>query len=122
MRRAIAGFTLLEVLFAIVIVSVGVLGFAGTLRGVASLAGQGKARGHAAILLAARVSRLRSEVLAGAPGCAIPPAGSASSSSGIKESWAALLDGRLVEARIAVTIPRPGGTIADTLITRFPCP
>jgi len=122
MRRVKAGFTLLEVLMAILIVSVGLLGFTDTLRRVASLAAEGKARGRAAIQLTSRVSRLRSEVLAGAPGCVLPVAGSARSGSGISESWTTTLVDRLVEVQITVSIPRSRGLIADTLVTRIPCP
>jgi prepilin-type N-terminal cleavage/methylation domain-containing protein len=122
MRRAIAGFTLLEVLMAILVVSVGLLGFIGTLRRVASLAAEGRARGRAAIQLTSRVSRLRSEVLGGAPGCVVPVAGSALSGSGISESWTATLANRLVDVQITASIPRARGVIADTLVTRIPCP
>lgn len=122
MRRAPSGFTLLEVLVAMLIVTVGLLGFAGTLRPVASLTGEGKARGRAALLLTSRVSRLRAELLASAPGCAVPVAGSEQQGSGTIESWTASLDGRVVEVRMTVSIPRSRGPTADTLFTRIPCP
>lgn len=121
MRRAVAGFTLLEILVAILIVTVGLLGLAGTLGPVASLAGDGKARGRAALLLTSRVSRLRSELLASAPGCVAPLAGSELHGSGAIESWTAFLDGRVVEVRVTVSIREPRGVIADTLVTRIPC-
>lgn len=122
MRRTVAGFTLLEVLVAILIVTVGLLGFAGTLGPVASLAGEGKARGRAALHLTSRISRLRSELLASAPDCLVPVAGSELSGAGITESWTASLDHRLVEIRIIVMLPRARGGIVDTLVTRIPCP
>ncbi len=122
MRRAPSGFTLLEVLVALLVITVGLLGFAGTLRPVASLAGEAKARGRAALLLTSRLSRLRSELLASAPGCAVPVAGSEQHGSGTVESWTASLDGRVVEVRMTVSIPRSRGPTADTLLTRIPCP
>jgi prepilin-type N-terminal cleavage/methylation domain-containing protein len=122
MRRAVAGFTLLEVLLAIVIVSAALLGILGTLRRAAALAGQGRVRSRAAIQLASRVHRLRGEVLAGAPGCLVPLAGSVRSASGIDESWTATRDDRLIEVRISVSMRRSGGLLADTLVTRIPCP
>lgn len=122
MRRADGGFALLEVLVAIIIVSAGLLGFAGTLRPVAFLAGDGKARGRAALQMNSRLSRLRSELLASAPDCVAPVAGSELSGSGITESWVVSPADRLVEVWIAVSIPRPRGPLADTLVTRIPCP
>lgn len=122
MRRAPSGFTLLEVLVAMLIVTVGLLGFAGTLRPVASLAGEGKARGRAALLLTSRVSRLRAELLASAPGCAVPVAGSEQHDAGNDESWTASLDGRVVALRVNVSTRRSRGPTADTLFTRIPCP
>ena len=122
MRRTIAGFTLLEVLLAVLVVTLGLLGFAGTMRSVASLAGDGKARGRAALYLSSRQSRLRAELRASAPACLVPPSGTEQFPEGIVQSWTASLVGGLVEVRIATSIPRAGGMFADTLITRMPCP
>lgn len=122
MRRTIAGFSLLEVLVAILVVTLGLLGFAGTMRSVASLAGEGKARGRAALHLSSRLSRLRSELLASAPACLVPPAGTEQFPEGIAQSWAAVLVDGLVEVRIATSIPRARGVVADTLFSRIPCP
>lgn len=122
MRRTIAGFTLLEVLVAILVVTLGLLGFAGTMRSVAALAGEGKARGRAALHLSSRLSRLRSDLLSSAPACVAPPAGTEHFPEGIDQSWAASLVDGLVEVRIATSIPRTGGFVADTLFSRLPCP
>ncbi len=122
MRRTPSGFTLLEVLVALLIVTVGLLGFAGTLRPVASLAGEGKARGRAALLLTSRVARLRAELLASVPACAVPVAGSKQHGAGNDESWTTSLDGRVVEIRVTLSTRRSRGPTADTLLTRIPCP
>lgn len=122
MRRARAGFTLLEVLVAILIVTMGLLGLAGTLGPVASLAGEGKARGRAALQLTSRLNRLRSELRTSAPDCVAPLSGSELQGAGIRETWTASLDGRLVDVQITVSVPRSRGEIADTLVTRIPCP
>jgi prepilin-type N-terminal cleavage/methylation domain-containing protein len=122
MRRGTDGFTLLEVLVAILIVTMGLLGVVGTLGPVASLAGEGKARGRAALQLTSRLNRLRSELQALAPDCVAPLAGSELHGAGIRETWTAFHDGRLVEVQITVTAPRARGEITDTLVTRIPCP
>ena len=58
MRRA-PGFTLLEVLIALIVITVALLGLLGSMAPITALAGQGKARGRAAIVLAARADLLR---------------------------------------------------------------
>jgi prepilin-type N-terminal cleavage/methylation domain-containing protein len=122
MRRATAGFTLLEVLIALLLLSIGLLGFAGSLGPISSLAGQGKIQGRAAWVLASRISRLRSEVIAGAPGCVIPAAGSAQHPSGLDESWESSLSTNIVELRMVTRLRLPRGIRAETLVTRIPCP
>lgn len=122
MRRATAGFTLLEVLMALLVLSIGLLGFAGSLGPISSLAGRGRIQGRAAWVLASRISRLRTELLAGAPGCVLPAAGSAQHPSGLDESWESSLATNLVELRIVTRLRLPRGIEAETLVTRIPCP
>jgi prepilin-type N-terminal cleavage/methylation domain-containing protein len=122
MRRASAGFTLLEVLLALLVLTAGLLGFAGTLGPVSALAGQGRIHGRVAVVLASRVSRLRTELQAGAPGCVLPAAGSAVHPWGLDESWASSLSANIVELRIVARFRLPGRTPVETLIARFPCP
>jgi prepilin-type N-terminal cleavage/methylation domain-containing protein len=76
MRRASAGFTLLEVLLALLVLTAGLLGFAGTLGPVSALASLGRIHSRVAVVLASRISRLRTELQAGAPGCVLPAPGS----------------------------------------------
>ena len=122
MRRASAGFTLLEVLLALLVLTAGLLGFAGTLGPVSALAGQGRIHGRVAVVLASRVSRLRTELQAGAPGCVLPAAGSAVHPSGLDEAWVSSLSANIVELRIVARFRLPRRTPAETLIARFPCP
>lgn len=122
MRRSSAGFTLLEVLLALLVLSTGLLGFAGTLGPVSALAGQGRIHSRVAVVLASRASRLRTELQAGAPGCVLPAPGSAVHPSGLDESWASSLSANVVELRIVARFPLPRRLAAETLIARFPCP
>ena len=122
MRRLAAGFTLLEVLIALLVVTVGVLGFAGTLASTAALAGKGRTLGRVAAVLGSRLDLLRSEVLANAPACLPPAAGVAVHEPGITESWSATVAGRLIDVRVETVARQRGGSRADTLITRIPCP
>src|ERR1051326_5857543 len=69
------GFTLLEVLLALLIITIGLLGLAGTLGPVSALAGEGRIHGRIALIAASRLDLLRAGQLAGAPACAVPAAG-----------------------------------------------
>ena len=71
--RTPAGFTLLEVLIALLVITVGLVGLAGTMGPIAALAGEGRARGRAAGILSTRADLLHSAFLAGVPVC-VPPA------------------------------------------------
>ena len=122
MRPTSAGFTLLEVLLAVLVLTAGLLGFAGTLGPVSALTGQGRIQGRVAVVLASRVSRLRTELQAGAPGCVLPASGSAVHPSGLGESWVSSLSANIVELRIVARFRLPRGVEAETLIARFPCP
>jgi len=121
MNSRSAGFTLLEVLIAFLVVCVGLLGLAGTLGPIAALAGEGRLRERAALVLQSRVDRLQAELWRGAPACAAPAAGSLQHPDGILESWSAASTAGLVELTItagsAGKHPR-----SDSLVTRLPCP
>jgi Tfp pilus assembly protein PilV len=114
MRHHSAGFTILEVLVALIVVTVGLLGLLGTLGPVAALAGEGRARGRAALVLASRTDLLRTAVEAGAPACVAPGSGSQQHPDGVFESWSAGLLPTSVQIQVVAG--------ADTLVTRIPCP
>src|SRR5688500_740539 len=67
MRRTNSGFTLLEVLLATLVLTTGLLGFAGTLGPMRALAGRGRIQSRVALVLASRISRLRTELMPGRP-------------------------------------------------------
>lgn len=114
MRRRTTGFTLLEVLVALCVITIGLLGLAGTLGPIARLAGQGRARGRAALALSSRADMLYAELRAGAPACLPPSAGTQQHPDGVVETWTVSPTPGGMEVRIAVG--------PDTLVTRFPCP
>jgi prepilin-type N-terminal cleavage/methylation domain-containing protein len=108
------GFTLLEVLIATIVVTVGLLGLASAIGLSASLAGHGRSQGRAALLLQSRADLLRQEVLAAGPGCAVPAAGFRAHAPSVIERWSASASGGIVEFVIQVE--------ADSLGTRMACP
>jgi prepilin-type N-terminal cleavage/methylation domain-containing protein len=80
-RQARAGFTLVELMVAIMVMAVGVLGLAGTAVAVARLAG-----GATQQTIAANVAATRFEQLRSSP-CGVITSGSATT-RGVSEKWA----------------------------------
>ena len=122
MRRASSGFTLLEVLIALLVVTVGLLGFVGTLRPLSALAAEGRMRGRIALLLSSRMDQLRSDIAAAAPGCVPPPDGEADHPGRIRESWSSAPTEGGFDVRIETRAPLAGRLLVDTLSTRVACP
>lgn len=113
MSRA-TGFTLLEVLVALVVVSVALVGMLGSMAPITAMAAQGKARGRAALVLAARADRLRAAVQAAGSPCTAPASGSQLHPDGTLESW----NVGTLAGSLSVTIVAG----RDSLVTRIPCP
>jgi prepilin-type N-terminal cleavage/methylation domain-containing protein len=115
------GFTLLEVLLALLVITLGLLGLAGTLGPIAALAGEGRLRARSAVVLESRVDRLRAELLGAAPACAPPGAGMQLHEDGVIERWSASASPGIIELRVEAARPgkRPS---TDTVVTRLPCP
>jgi prepilin-type N-terminal cleavage/methylation domain-containing protein len=113
MTRA-PGFTLLEVLVALLVLSIALLGFVGTLAPAVRLSGEGRLRARAAEVMASRLDELRAELARSGPGCNPPAGGSAGDPAGLRESWSATAGAGYVTVAIVVA--------ADTLHTALPCP
>ncbi|MFN2400196.1 MAG: prepilin-type N-terminal cleavage/methylation domain-containing protein [Gemmatimonadaceae bacterium] len=75
------GFTLIELVIAVLVLVVGVLGLAGTSAAVARMSGDGARRGTAAEMAQSRFEAFRSA------GCAIPVGAGAYTARGVRESW-----------------------------------
>lgn len=115
MRTRRAGFTLVEVLIAVVLVDVGLLAL---VAGSAVLIRQtAEMRARSA---AVRAAANRLQQLSGA--ACTPSTGSASGSFGVREEWSVRLHGDGVrEVRDSVTYAAPGGRKSVVLRTRLPC-
>lgn len=108
------GFTLLEVLLATVVITVGVVALLSALTTSAALVGQGRHATLAALTLASRLDLLRAEVEAARPECRAPAGGTRNAAPALLESWSARLAGGTVELVVAFG--------PDTVITRVACP
>jgi len=112
-----AGFTLVEIALAVLILSVGVLAAAESLTRLIRLSGRGRERGRMAVVLESRLDRLRFE--SRGSGCTPPAAGAAGTPDGIQESWTSQAVGSSIE--VLVVAVGPGRGLPDTLRVRYPC-
>lgn len=115
------GFTLLEVMLALLVLTVGLLALAGTLGPTARMSGEGRARGRIAVVLESRLDRMRAQLLLAAPACVAPGSGTLRHPDGVVESWSATLRAGLIEVQAQAQLP--GRTRKpDSLVSRLPCP
>lgn len=118
MRRS--GFSLLEVLFALLVISVGVLALLSTAGPIARLANDGRERSRIAQALDTRLGWLTTRVRQSGS-CLVPPSGTDRWPDGGGESWSAAARGRGIEfLAIAWTVRRRQAP--DSALSRMPCP
>ena len=121
-----SGFTLIEVMVAIIILSVGVLGLISTSALVTRMIGRGNMTTKATQLAQTRLEILRQQALASSPSCtALGASGSSAGPSGMSEAWTVTTPSgttNIRQFRVIVTYPIAKGTRADTMITQVRCP
>jgi prepilin-type N-terminal cleavage/methylation domain-containing protein len=120
MNASRAGFTLVEVVVAIVILSVGVVAVAGTFGSSARLVGQGWRFTRAATVASQRLETLRGQANSTSPRCTALANGTATT-AGITQTWTITTSGSLRNIVLIVQAPRPGGVSLDTLRTTLEC-
>jgi prepilin-type N-terminal cleavage/methylation domain-containing protein len=121
--RSNVGFTLVEVLVAVVIVGVGIGALAGSSALVTRMIGRGRVESRAAQLAASRMEQLRLAAGSTAPRCSSVAFadGGPFSTQQVTERWEVDPTGAARQMRVIVSYPVPGGTHADTLQTRIDC-
>lgn len=108
------GFSLPEVMVAMVILTVGVLGLAATSGAVTAMIGSGGRYGGSATVAASRIERLR------ATACASLANGSATSGR-YTESWTVTTSGYLRTVQVTVSYPNRTQTRSDVYETTIAC-
>jgi len=121
MTASRAGFTLVEVVVAIVILSVGVVAVAGTFGSSARLVGQGWRFTRAATVASERLETLRRQANSTSPRCTALASGTATSAGNITTTWTVTTSGSLRNIVLIVRAPRPGGQSVDTVRTSLEC-
>jgi prepilin-type N-terminal cleavage/methylation domain-containing protein len=123
MKQAIAGFTLVEVLLALVVLSVGILALTGSSAVVNRMIGRGKIETHAALLAAQRVERLRLAAVSTSPRCVSPSfaGGGPVWDDGLRQSWTVDPAGTPRRVRVTVSYLTIRGARSAVLETTIPC-
>lgn len=123
MRRSTTGFTLVEVLIAVVILSIGVIALAGSSGMITRMIGQGKRTSAAVQVGASRLEGLRQTARRTSPPCLDPAfaTGGPVVTDQVTESWVVPGSGASRTVLAIVTYSRVGGTATDTLVTVVRC-
>lgn len=124
MRNNSAGFTLVEVLVAIVMLGVGVVALAGSSAAVTRMVGRGKMETRAAQAALRKVEELRLLAYSTTPRCSsggFVSGGPEAGTDGTTTSWTVTLNGSVAEVRVGVTHRIVRGTHTDSLSTLIEC-
>jgi len=115
--RSRCGLTIIEVLVAVLILNVGLLGLVATAGAVTRMIGQGRMTTVAAALAAERLEALRSQ------GCPAPGGGS-ETRDGVSAGWEVAVPPfpRARTLMVAVQWVTPSGPRADSIMTVLYCP
>lgn len=118
-----SGFTVAEVIVAVILLSVGLLALAGSTAIASRMVGMGQQATRVGQTAAARVERLRQVAFSTALPCSAAAWRSDSAGgTGLSESWSILDDAGPVRRVLIVLRSRhPGGTRSDTVFTAVLC-
>lgn len=116
------GFTITEVLIAVVVLGVGVLALVGGSAAATRMLSQGQRTTNATAVGAARLERLRRAANATSPRCTSASfASGTATTNNVGESWVVPTTGIARTVTEAVTYKKYNGTITDTLATIVSC-
>ena len=114
------GFSLIEIMIAIVILSVGVLGMVGTSALVSRMVGQGRRNTQASTVADQRMDLLRQTAMSTSPHCTALASGSATTGI-VSETWTVTGAGRSRHVQIVFRYRGNRSTLADTVNTVIFC-
>jgi prepilin-type N-terminal cleavage/methylation domain-containing protein len=123
MKHSRLGFTLTEVLVAILVLGVGIIALVGTSAMVTRMIGRGKVETRAAQAASRRMETLRLAAYATSPRCTDPgfTSGGPVLSGGMTESWLVPPTGKVRKVRVTVTYLTARGSREATLETVLTC-
>ena len=117
-----AGFTITEVMMAVVILSVGILALMGGATAATRMVSQGQRTTWAAAVASARMETLRRLANQTTPRCTNAAFASGSATTrGVTEAWTVAASGNARIVLEVVTYKKYGGTSTDTVSTIIGC-
>jgi prepilin-type N-terminal cleavage/methylation domain-containing protein len=119
--RARSGFTIVEVLVAVMILGVGVVAMAGSSAMVTRMIGRGKVDTRAAQVATQRVEMLRATAYSTTPRCTALANGGPVTSSGVAVAWTVAVTGGGRTVNVSVSYVTPMGTRTETVTTYIEC-
>jgi prepilin-type N-terminal cleavage/methylation domain-containing protein len=122
-KRSDSGFTLVEVLVSIVILSVGVIAMAGSTAMVTRMIGRGKVETRVAQASSRRIETLRLSALSTTPHCTAGTfiSGGPVTANGLTESWTVPAAGKVRSVQVNVTYRTVRGPRTASILTRIEC-
>lgn len=121
MTRETRGFTIAEVLVAIVLLSVGFLAVAGSSGAVARMLAHGRRSSGAATVAVSRMDWLRREANRTDPRCSALASGTQTYTGRLTETWTVTGTGRSRAVLVIVRYPTSRGMTVDTVRGTLEC-
>jgi prepilin-type N-terminal cleavage/methylation domain-containing protein len=122
MRRRESGFTLIEVMVAVTILSLGVAALLGSSALVSGMVSDGKYATHAAVVAERRFDLLRTAAARTSPGCTHAAFASGTATvDRVSETWTVRVGAKFADIREIVSYRTRRKAHTDTLYTTVPC-
>jgi prepilin-type N-terminal cleavage/methylation domain-containing protein len=119
--RGEGGFTIIEVLIAIVVLAVGIVALVGSSASVTRMIGRGRTSTRAVQAATERMEIIRADAYRTSPDCTALANGSDSSSTGVVTTWTITGAATPRTVRVISRYRVPGRAKADTLTTQIRC-
>jgi prepilin-type N-terminal cleavage/methylation domain-containing protein len=122
-ERTSPGFTLVEVLIALIVLGVGILALTGSSGVITRMIGRGKVETQAALAASRRMEALRLAAAATAPRCTSPDfhSGGPAIEEGLITYWTVAPAGRIRQVRVTVNYVTTRGIRSAELETDIEC-
>ena len=123
MTRSSSGFSLVEVLVAIVVLGIGIVALVGSSAMVTRMIGRGKVETRAAQVASRRIETLRLAAYSTSPRCTAAGfiSGGPATTSNVTESWVVPAVGKVRTVQVNVTYRTVQGSRTASLQTRIEC-
>jgi len=115
------GFTIIEVLVAIVVLAIGIIALVGSSASSTRMIGRGRSATRTVQAATARMEILRADAYRTTPDCTALANGSDSASTGVVTTWTITGAGTPRTVRVISRYRVPGRLKADTLTTQIRC-